>query len=87
MAGTNTRLRPLRLLSLKWGQRMYRLSPHRPVSEIVSELRSMKRREAETVLSRCAAYSVADGSPEAMLRLALAYYVLTEATLDGSTMA
>lgn len=66
---------------------MYRLSPHRPVSEIVSELRTMERCEAETVLGRCAAYSVADGSPEAMLRLALAYYVLTETRLDGPTMA
>lgn len=66
---------------------MYSLSPHKPVSEIVSDLRLMEHCDARTVLSRHAADAVAEGNPEAMLRLALAYYVLTETKLDGATMA
>lgn len=66
---------------------MYSLSRYQPVCEIVSELRSMERCDAQTALGRYAADAVAEGSPEAMLRLALAYYVLTETRLDGATMA
>ena len=62
---------------------MYSLSRYQPVCEIVSEVRSMERCDAQPALGRYAADAVAEG----MLRLALAYYVLTETRLDGATMA
>lgn len=66
---------------------MYRISPFRPVSEIVEGLLALEQYEAASVLARSASYAVRDGSPEAMLRLAPAYYVWSDTRLDGATMA
>lgn len=66
---------------------MYQLSPFRPVSEIVNELLAMEPHETRTILSRCAAHAVADENPQDLLRLALAYYVVSGTRLDGDVMA
>lgn len=67
---------------------MYRINPFQPVRQIVGDLKDVpSETDAAMLLSRSAAYSVRDGSPEAMLRFALAYYLWREHTLDGATMA
>lgn len=67
---------------------MYRINPFQPVRQIVGDLKDVpSETDAAMLLSRSAAYSVRDENPEAMLRLALAYYLWREHTLDGATMA
>lgn len=67
---------------------MYRINPFQPVRQIVGDLKDvLSEVEAASMLSRSAAYSVRDNSPEAMLRFALAYYLWQGRELDEAVMA
>lgn len=66
----------------------YHINPFQPVRQIVGQLKDVPSEyKAAMQLSRSVALSVQQNSPEAMLRLALAYYLWRERKLDGNTMA
>lgn len=66
---------------------MYRINPFQPVTSIVNELRDHEEGWAASALSRSAMFSVHEQQPEAMLRLAMAYFIWQGVRLDDELRA
>lgn len=66
---------------------MYRINPFQPITGIVDELRNHEEGWAASALSRSAMFSVHEEQPEAMLRLAMAYYTWRGVRLDDELRA